>query len=232
MSGIKMLVLGRRGSQKISNFSAEETYSSKVFIDSPTPHARTPQSVKESAESPVSHTPVQDESFGVDAVEAVEAVDEHEAFGVGDDTSLQIDGGSAYTEPKEPPKMVVFFSERVKPVMKSLKRACKYPAEEEAVLEAVVAVHELASTTYEVRSKLGSIGACDALVILLDKCRANAELVVQIFRAMGALMICNDTNTVKMGQLGGCRLCVRMMAVHSEDPSVLEACCKLLVEFG
>mmetsp|Transcript_17844 Transcript_17844/g.39555 ORF Transcript_17844/g.39555 Transcript_17844/m.39555 type:complete len:119 (+) Transcript_17844:295-651(+) len=112
MSGIKMLVLGRRGSQKISNFSAEETYSSKVFIDSPTPHARTPQSVKESAESPVSHTPVQDESFGVDAVEAVEAVDEHEAFGVGDDTSLQIDGGSAYTEPKEPPKMVVFFDLR------------------------------------------------------------------------------------------------------------------------
>jgi hypothetical protein len=111
-------------------------------------HARTPQSVKESAESPDSHVPVEDESFGVDAV------DEHEAFDVRDDTSLQTDG-SAYTQPKEPPKMVVFFSERVKPVMKSLKLACKYPAEKKAVMEAVVAVRELASTIYEVRSKLG-----------------------------------------------------------------------------
>jgi hypothetical protein len=69
-------------------------------------------------------------------------------------------------------------------------------------------------------------------VILVDKSHANAELVVAIFKAMGSLMICNDTKTVKMGQLGGCRLCVRMMAAHREYPSVLEACCKLLVKFG
>jgi hypothetical protein len=78
----------------------------------------------------------------------------------------------------------------------------------------------------------GSIGAGDALVILLDKCRDNADLVCEICKSMGVLMLNDDTNKVLIGRAGGCRLCVRMMRLHCEDPSVLEACCKLIVEFG
>ena len=122
--------------------------------------------------------------------------------------------------------------DRIKKAMKLLKYACKEGSTTDAIMEAIAAVQRLANSTYAIRVQLGERGACEALTMLLEKNKEDADIVLEIIKAMSFMLLTDDENKVRLAKCGGCRLTIKAMKIHCEDPGVLEQCCKLMVDFG
>lgn len=150
---------------------------------------------------------------------------------VGDDEDGNSFSSSMSPVPQDIKKLLL-PSQQVKKTMKLLKYACMGDATLAKVTEAATTVHRLANTTYAVKSDLGERGVCEALVLMLEKHKANAEVALELAKAVNGMLVSDDVNKVRLAKLGACRLTIDLMKVHNDDAAILETCCKLIVEFG
>lgn len=163
---------------------------------------------------------VDDDAFGVDSIA------DGDSLADSVESSLSpVPQGSNHVD-------LLLPSQQIKKTMKLLKYSCKADATEEMVLEAAITVQKLASTTYSVKSELGERGVCEALIMMLEKHKLNAEVSLEILKAMNPMLLSDDQNKVRLAKLGGCKLTVELMLNHNDDSTLLETCCKLIVEFG
>jgi len=202
MSGLGWFKTGKKASP---SFSSSEPYRSSVDLED------------FDADEGLA---IGDEAFGADSIADGDSLADSVESGLS-----PIPQGSHHVD-------LLLPSQQVKKTMKLLKYSCKPDATEAMVLEAAMTVQKLANTTYSVKSDLGERGVCEALIMMLEKHKSNAEISLEILKAMHPMLLSDDQNKVRLAKLGGCKLTVELMLNHNDESALLETCCKLIVEFG
>lgn len=123
-----------------------------------------------------------------------------------------------------------YFASDIAECMAELRRACVTDSTVEVVLAALQSVHDLSKGRFHAKVRLGSYGAAEHLVLLLQRWKMNDTIVIFSLKAMHEFSINDNNNKIQLGDQGMPNIIVELLERYRDNWPITCLCIQVGID--